>query len=148
MRYEPPLPTAVGIKVFMRMKATTPETIDTIVAFRGTQMTSVQDWLSNFSWFVGGFPVATHYESARLAMAQIVRKLAREHPNAKFRYVATGHSLGGGLAQHIAAGFPCVSSVTFNTSFVTFGWQPSTSSGSTWHAAVNRAIPTTMGSMA
>lgn len=117
--YDPPLPTGIGIKVFKRVKASTPETIDVIVAFRGTQLTSARDWLSNFSWFMGGLPIATHYDSARLAMAQIMRKLAIDHPTAKFRYVATGHSLGGGLALHVADGFPCVSSVGFNTSFVT-----------------------------
>lgn len=114
-----PLPTNVGIKAFVRTNASASETIDVIVAFRGTQLTSAQDWLSNFSWFVGSFPIATHYDSARLAMAQIMRRLTLEHPGAKFRYVATGHSLGGGLAQHVADGFPCVSSAVFNTSFVT-----------------------------
>jgi len=33
-------------------------------------------------------------------------------------YVATGHSLGGGLAQHVAAGFPCVDAGVFDASFV------------------------------
>lgn len=119
LAYDPPLPTDVGIKVFTRVAPSSPGTTDVIVAFRGTRMTSPRDWLSNFSWFAGGLPIATHYESARLAMAQIMRKLTLEHPTAKFRYVAAGHSLGGGLAQHVADGFPCVSSVTFNTSFVT-----------------------------
>ncbi|MES5045634.1 hypothetical protein ABVB72_10180 [Rhizobium nepotum] len=117
LAFDAPLPTGLGIKVFVR--ASIPEQVDVIVAFRGTQMTNVTDWISNFSWFLGAFPVSTHYDSARLAMAQIMQRLTAQYPSAKFRYVTTGHSLGGGLAQHIADGFPCVSSVVFNTSFVT-----------------------------
>ena len=117
--FDASLPTDVGIKVFVRVKASIPQQVDVIVAFRGTQMTNFTDWISNFSWFLGAFPISTHYDSARLAMAQIMRRLTAQYPSAKFRYVTTGHSLGGGLAQHVADGFPCVSSVVFNTSFVT-----------------------------
>lgn len=34
-------------------------------------------------------------------------------------FVTTGHSLGGGLAQHVAYIYPCTSAVVFNTSGVT-----------------------------
>src|SRR5947209_8433521 len=36
-----------------------------------------------------------------------------------FIFVTTDHSLGGGIAQHIAKGFPCVDAVVFDSSSVT-----------------------------
>ncbi|MCP5939675.1 hypothetical protein NL351_27565, partial [Klebsiella pneumoniae] len=33
-------------------------------------------------------------------------------------YIAVGHELGGGLARHMAAAFPCTAAIVFNSTFV------------------------------
>lgn len=85
-----------------------------IVGIRGTIPTSFWDWFSNFSWFTGLIPVQNHYDIARLIMTDIRRSIDDTDAN----YVVVGHSLGGGLARHLAAGFPCTSPVVIDTSFV------------------------------
>lgn len=88
-----------------------------LIAFRGTN--DFKDWYSNSYWITGWLPFENAYVSARAAFKRI-RTWAQEiYGEAVVSYVTTGHSLGGGLAQHVAAGFPCVSAVTFNSSPVT-----------------------------
>lgn len=88
---------------------------EVIVGIRGTVPTNALDWFSNFSWFTGVLPIKNHYDTARSILIDIRRKVNDDSAN----YVIVGHSLGGGLAQHLAAGFPCTSSVVLDTSFVT-----------------------------
>ena len=90
-----------------------------IVAFRGTRLGSVADWIANLSWITGLLPISTAYDAARPEF-RAIRALVKERLGDRdVGYVTTGHSLGGGIAQHIAYGFPCVSAVVFDTSFVT-----------------------------
>jgi pimeloyl-ACP methyl ester carboxylesterase len=90
-----------------------------LVAFRGTVSSSWRDWLANLSWFTGLIPVENEYTIARHMFASIREDVRSRFWDKPFSYVATGHSLGGGLAQHVAAGFPCVDAVVFDASFVT-----------------------------
>lgn len=90
-----------------------------IMAFRGTELSSVGDWLANLSWLTGPLGVPTRYDAARREFARLRREVASVVGDVPVTFVATGHSLGGGLAQHVAAGFPCVSAVVFDTSRVT-----------------------------
>lgn len=103
------------------------------VVFRGTQANHGQDWLTNLRWFIRGRD--DHYTHAGNEIAidlqkHLQRGLAagRIAPNATL--VMTGHSLGGGLAQHLAYAYrspapdllPRATAVTvFNASPVT-GW--------------------------
>jgi len=89
-----------------------------ILAFRGTIASEFIDWYSNFSWITGILPFKNHYDSARIAMIDIRTYLDEKYPGKNFAFIATGHSLGGALAQHVAAGFPCTQAVVFDTSFV------------------------------
>jgi hypothetical protein len=90
-----------------------------LVAFRGTVSTSWRDWFANFSWFTGVIPIENEYAVARQVFASIREQVKSRSGDRPVSYVATGHSLGGGLAQHVAAGFPCVDAVVFDASFVT-----------------------------
>ncbi|WNJ88849.1 hypothetical protein [Bosea sp. 685] len=90
-----------------------------IAAFRGTRFTNFWDWYANFSWFTGFLPIDNAYDSARRDFAKARDRVQQLAPGKTIRWIATGHSLGGGLAQHIAFGFPCVSAVVLDTSFVT-----------------------------
>jgi hypothetical protein len=90
-----------------------------ILAFRGTQINSPRDWFSNFSWFTGAFGMDDEYTQARRVFISIRQRLKDQFGDRAFSFVTTGHSLGGGLAEHIAKGFPCVDAVVFDSSPVT-----------------------------
>lgn len=113
-----------------------------VVAFRGTDFTSLKDWKANFRWFTRFVPF---YEdqytvvSKRLSEQfrdQIAERIKSGDTDADAVVTATGHSLGGGLAQHFvysyrlpgdpsaaaASPFPRVTTMTvFDPSPVT-GW--------------------------
>ena len=94
-------------------------TLDVLLAFRGTRSGSFQDWFSNLSWFTRVIPIENEYDSARRAFEQIAAQAFAQANGKVVRFVTTGHSLGGGLAQHVALGYPCVSAAVFDTSCVT-----------------------------
>ena len=77
-----------------------------VVALRGTEFTSFVDWLANFRWvrisrFFPGFN--DQYSDISTKFAELfVDELAKQYPDLDVKIYATGHSLGGGLAQHFA----------------------------------------------
>ena len=66
------------------------------IAFRGT--TGFNGWLSNAHWFFKWLPIRDQYDQAKIIVPDIVDRLIEMHPD--YKIIATGHSLGGGLAQH------------------------------------------------
>lgn len=72
-----------------------------VIAFRGTD--------SGRDWWTGSI-TGEQYEQA----AQIVRRVQAEFPGLPL--VATGHSLGGGLALHVSMRFAGISAYAFNPS--------------------------------
>lgn len=89
------------------------------IAFRGTW--GFQDWVhGNIHWLTRFLPIDDQYSRARAAVDKILA-----HYDAKSsvptRYFTTGHSLGGGLAQHILYANPSkvVQTFAFDPSSVT-----------------------------
>ncbi|MBO9549312.1 hypothetical protein [Pseudomonas sp.] len=80
-----------------------------VVAFRGTSG-GKNDWLyGNMWWFTRVLPTANQYEMARVHMRQILSHYdaqAMEKGMKPPRFITTGHSLGGGIAQHMLYAFP------------------------------------------
>jgi hypothetical protein len=68
------------------------------IAFRGTDANEIGDWLSNFRWFIAR-PLFDQYDQVQKAVPDIIRALYQSGCKPR-TIVATGHSLGGGLAQH------------------------------------------------
>jgi hypothetical protein len=92
--------------------------LDVLVAFRGTRGASIRDWYSNFSPITRWLPFANAYDSAREQMPAVITRAKADAGVRTVRFVATGHSLGGGISQYIANSFACFSAVTFDTSCV------------------------------
>jgi len=97
---------ARGLKLAVFYRDLGPEQpVSVGVAFRGTDFTSWTDWHSNLRWFLPGrdqYDVVSEIAAPVLARSkeEIAARLGR--PVAAWDIVATGHSLGGGLAQLFA----------------------------------------------
>ncbi len=119
-------PSGLGYMVFTR---TVDNEDHVLVAFRGTDQIGGDGWaellptptdaLANASWVTQWFNPWDQYRLARDAFKEIRKQAFARAEGRVVRFHVTGHSLGGGLAVHIARGFPCTAAVVFNTSCVT-----------------------------
>ncbi len=89
-----------------------------ILAIRGTNFESASDWYSNFSWLTSALPLPNQYRDISARFREIKNFSKIKFGKKPIKYITTGHSLGGGLAIHIAKCFDEVSAIVFNTSFV------------------------------
>jgi hypothetical protein len=83
------------------------------VVFRGTEAERWGDWQANFRWFLRFIPLFRdqYVVVSEKVGAAVLEKIKGEleRGNAKYqdaKIVSMGHSLGGGLAQHLAYSFP------------------------------------------
>jgi len=95
---------------------------DVVVAFRGTS--NAPDWLyGNLWWFTRFFLADNQYARSTRHLDKVFEVLdaqAREGGRPQPRIVVTGHSLGGGLAQHALYNFAQIrQAVVFDPSSVT-----------------------------
>ena len=83
-----------------------------VIAFRGTSNTP--DWLyGNLWWFTRFFIKDNQYSRSTKLLEAVLKQLNEDAQRAgkpSPKIVATGHSLGGGLAQHALYNFRLLSS--------------------------------------
>ena len=96
----------VGLFVEVWEKRSSPPVIAAV--FRGTEFTSIKDWISNLRWFLRFVPFYSDQYTlvARRVGQQVVDRLSQRTGHQAVQLVAAGHSLGGGLAQHLAYSLP------------------------------------------
>jgi hypothetical protein len=111
--------SGLGVQIWVRKGAVCREAV---VAFRGTDGQSADDWLSNLRWLLRLLPLYDQYEQVQDHTPDFIRTIERDPCFAKGRtkIVAVGHSLGGGLAQQMSYMDRAVRRVfAFDPSFVT-----------------------------
>jgi len=89
-----------------------------VLVIRGTA--ELSDWLSNLNWLVGRrFPhIRDKYARLRSLLSELIPAIKSVYPDANL--IATGHSLGGGLAQFSAYAYNGIKTVyAFDSSPVT-----------------------------
>lgn len=79
--------------------------VEVVIAFRGTD--DKKDWIQNIA--------PLHHEQTPFAEF-CFRRVLEKYKNTSAKIVATGHSLGGGLAMNISFKYPNVDAVVFNSS--------------------------------
>lgn len=91
-----------------------------VIVMRGTDFKEMSDWYTNGRWATKFIPRRwDHYEQVDALIPPLVKKIDSIY-NGKIRIFATGHSLGGGLAQHACYKSDRIEKVfAFNTSPVT-----------------------------
>lgn len=108
VRDEPWLPPACEDEVGLFFRVWTSGAGDpdrVVVAFRGTW--GLRDWIyGNLHWLTRFLPMDDQYSNARRAMEQIVKRFSAPASDSHVQFYTTGHSLGGGLAQHALYSYP------------------------------------------
>jgi hypothetical protein len=108
----------VGLYMEVWEKNVSPPVVAAI--FRGTEFFSWRDWMSNFRWFSWLLRFLPSYSDQYTVVArdtgkEVLENLKTRIENGRDHYkdvriITTGHSLGGGLAQHLAYSLPNIHS--------------------------------------
>lgn len=89
-----------------------------VFAYRGTDATDLYDWTANLHWFLWIFQGTNEYRIANKQFNEQKSRLEGTYPiKDGWQWITTGHSLGGGIATHIAYMYPEISyAIVFDTS--------------------------------
>lgn len=85
-------------------------TIEVVLVFKGTTITTMGDWISNFRWIVLNtfgrnfldYFFYDYYHQVRAMIDGLIKFIKEYFPGQEVLLTTTGHSLGGGLAQQAA----------------------------------------------
>lgn len=91
----------LGVQIWVRGGTACSEAV---IAFRGTDRKSSDDWLSNLRWLLRFLPFYDHYDQVQDYTPEFIKTIEKEpcFVEGRTQIVAVGHSLGGGLAQQAA----------------------------------------------
>lgn len=92
------------IGLFYRVwKKESDEKNQVVISFRGTD--GIKDWFyGNLHWITQFLPIEDQYSAARKIMQKVFAHFGES--DKPIQFFTTGHSLGGGLAQHILYSYP------------------------------------------
>ncbi|MFM9938030.1 MAG: hypothetical protein ACKVP7_00875 [Hyphomicrobiaceae bacterium] len=107
--------SGLAFRVYHREEA---NRLTVLTVLRGTESLDASDWLANASWLLAWLPISTEYDEARLVFQATRKQAYAAAKGRKVSFITAGHSLGGGIAKHIAYSYPCVSAAVFNSSVV------------------------------
>jgi hypothetical protein len=109
-------PGGFDAEVFYRRSA---DRLSVMMVFRGKDnSTSLNDLISENTYFTQMINPWDQYRTARKEFAKVRREAQRNAAGLPVEYIMVGHGLGGGLARHMAAAFPCTAAIVFNSTFI------------------------------
>ena len=84
-----------------------------VLVFRGTDSTSISDWLSNLRWVLPFIRLVStdQYEYTIDVIPGLVAEISSKYKETGVEIMAAGHSLGGGLAQQAGYTSPVINTV-------------------------------------
>lgn len=90
-----------------------------MMVFRGKDGAfNINDLISENTYFTQMINPWDQYRTARKEFANIRKEAQVSAAGMPVEYIVVGHGLGGGLARHMAAAFPCTAAIVFNSTFV------------------------------